>query len=310
MRSSNNVENAEKELAKRPGKKIQTPTDDIAISTVASYIQLSTMAAKSSYTKIGELPKITFYEVEDRKEVDGSARKISVGMRLPPDPDPVRIAAVLIHELNHALGAGGVVKGSLGEFESLTEFAATLLTGITTDSVYETGLEDVPWMRHVQYWQTAVLAMLSDPSRATGKKEDMVARKSDFPTPLADGSYPAIAPGQHEEGIKTLCRAYYLRDDDALALFNNAMSSIVERSLEQKGIDVPKLTGNEAPACIPLTPAPPKPRPESASQPRSLSPGEIAGIAIGSAAVLVAAGGIAYHLMRKRAAAAAGDNGV
>jgi hypothetical protein len=306
MLSSNNRDKAENELAKGPGTKI-TPTLEIALSTAASFIQLSAVAGKSANMEIGKLPKITFYELENIEEVGGIARNQSIGMELPPNPDQVRIAAVLIHELNHALAGFG--PKYLSSMEALTEFLATLQTGITKDSPYEKGLEDIPHMTYEHYWNTALLAMLSDPSRATGKKEDMFVNESDFPRPLADGSYPAIEPGQYAEGIKTLCQAYYDGAADAQALFEDALSSLVERSIKIKYTDVPKLTGNEAPACTPLKPVPPKTQSSSNSRGSqgSLSPAVIAAIALAGTGLVLGAGGLAYHLMKKRADAA-GDN--
>lgn len=73
------------------------------------------------------------------------------------------------------------------------------------------------------------------------------------------------------------------------------------------GENIPKLTGHEAPACIPRTPSPGKP------DPKYLSKAELAGITAGAiagaAAVVALAGGTAAHFVRRNRHGG-GDGGV
>jgi hypothetical protein len=80
------------------------PTSDMAVATAASLIASSAIAAKSPYMKMEDLPKITFFENPEAKQETASYTKSGVEVTLHPHPDPVRIGAVMLTELNTVLG--------------------------------------------------------------------------------------------------------------------------------------------------------------------------------------------------------------
>jgi hypothetical protein len=282
------------------------PTSDMAVATVASFIALSAIAAKSPHMKMEDLPKITFFENPEAKQETASYTKSGVEVTLHPHPDPVRIGAVMLTELNTVLGGPTMEPELVNQLGAIAEFMATLFTGITTDGFAET-VGDEGLAGNAHYWVSGVTAMLSDPDRATGNTEDLVCKNPDFPTPLADRSYPPITPGQNAEGIKTVCRALYFKDKLALTMVQNAFRAVRRRAQENPGENIPKLTGHEAPACIPRTPSPGKP------DPKYLSKAELAGITAGAiagaAAVVALAGGTAAYFVRRNRHGG-GDGGV